>query len=211
MTDIMPFFKKNSEILMAVAVILLGAFLRFWHLDSLPPGLYPDEAINGNDALNLPGQVFYPENNGREGLFHNLLALSFALFGPGIWTLRLVPALMGTLTILGIYLLSKEAGLLAVGKMLNTKYQKLFIQYFPLFAAFLLATSFWHINFSRIGFRAILLPLVLTFCFYFLLKGLRTKTLQDVIVAGLIFGLGFYTYISFRFAIFILPLYLSLI
>ncbi|MDP3995777.1 MAG: hypothetical protein Q8P74_00820, partial [bacterium] len=64
--------------------------------------------------------------------------------------------------------------------------------------------SFWHINFSRIGFRAILTPLVLTFSFYFLFRGLRTKKIQDFIISGLIFGIGFHTYISFRLAVLVL-------
>ncbi len=223
---------QKYNFLILAGIIVLGAFLRLWQLNQLPPGLYPDEAINGNDALNSPGQVFYPENNGREGLFHNLLALSFAIFGPSVWALRVVPAVIGILTILGVYLLTKELlhtknpkfkilnskqyqnsnfkiqnifGHLNLFRVSDLEFRVSYGDKTALLSAFFIAASFWHINFSRIGFRAILLPLVLTFCFYFLLKGLRTKVLRDIIIAGIIFGLGFYTYISFRLSVLLIP------
>ena len=71
-----------------------------------------------------------------------------------------------------------------------------------------LAVSFWHINFSRIGFRAILVPLILTFSFYLLFYGFRTKKTWAFILAGIAFGLGFHTYIAFRLAVLIIPVIL---
>ena len=71
--------------------------------------------------------------------------------------MRLPAAVAGVLTVPGLYLLvgalfGDEAGLLS---------------------AFLLATSFWHINFSRIGLRAILAPLFLTWAIYLLIKAIK--------------------------------------
>ena len=31
-------------------IVLLGAGLRLWHLSTLPPGLFYDEAVNGVDT-----------------------------------------------------------------------------------------------------------------------------------------------------------------
>ncbi|PJA87002.1 MAG: hypothetical protein CO141_01805, partial [Candidatus Moranbacteria bacterium CG_4_9_14_3_um_filter_42_9] len=62
------------------------------------------------------------------------------------------------------------------------------------------AVSFWAINFSRISFRANILPAVLVFSFYFLWKGLRTRHWTDFAVGGFIFGIGLHTYIAFRIA-----------
>jgi len=71
-----------------------------------------------------------------------------------------------------------------------------------LLTAFFLATSFWHINFSRIGFRAILAPLLLVWSLYFLIKALRVISSWSAtiyaVVAGVVYGLGFYTYIAYR-------------
>ena len=180
---------KRSNIILLI-ILLIAAFFRVWQLSSIPPGLYPDEAINGNEAIINPGKLFYPENNGREGLFMNLINLSFSLFGTSVWSLRIVSAFFGILTVLGIYLLTKEL----FGQETTA-----------LLAAFFLAVSFWHINFSRIVFRAILVPFILVFAFYFLFKGLKLNKKLNLLIAGIFFGLGFYTYISYRFVVLLLP------
>ncbi len=190
------FFQENKALLCLSVILGIAAFFRLWQLGSIPPGLYPDVAMNGNDALDSlktgDFKIFYPENNGREGLFMWLIALSFSFFGASIWSIKIVAAIIGILTVFGLYLLTKE--------LLNKNV--------ALLSSFLLATSFWHTNFSRIGFRAVLVPLILVFSFYFLFKAFRTKKVQDFIFSGIIFGLGFYTYISFRMAVLILPLIL---
>jgi len=187
--------KKNKEIVFLLLILLLAFFLRFWRLSSIPPGLYPDVAVNGTDAIKSLNTgkfpVFYPANNGREGLFINLIVFSFYLFGISIWSIRVVAALFGFLTVLGIYLLVKE----------------LFNQKIALFASFFLAVCFWHLNFSRVGFRAIVLPFVLVYSFYFLFRGLRTNKWFNFILGGAIFGLGFHTYISWRLSPMILVLW----
>lgn len=188
---------KKKHLLLAV--ILLAIFFRFWKMGDVPPGLYPDVAVNGTDAINanetLNYQLFYPNNNGREGLFINLIAASFKIFGVGIWQLKLIGILAGILTVYGIYLLTKE----------------IFEEKIALLASLFAATSFWAVNFSRIGFRAIMVPLILVFSFYFLLKNLKKdkKSIWDFLIAGAIFGLGFHTYISFRIAPLILIIILG--
>ncbi|MDP2926788.1 MAG: glycosyltransferase family 39 protein [bacterium] len=195
--------KNRYYKLILLAILVLAVFLRFWQLSSIPPGLYPDVAMNGNDALGAlksgDFKLFYPENNGREGLFINLIALSFLIFGPSIWAIKIVAAIIGILTVFGFYLLVKE-----LFQLINTRYQILDTRY-SLLATFLFATSFWHLNFSRFGFRAIMVPFILVWAFYLLFLGLRQKKLWPVIIAGAVFGLGFHTYIAFRVASLILP------
>jgi 4-amino-4-deoxy-L-arabinose transferase-like glycosyltransferase len=180
---------KYFYIILAAAIVAIGLFARTYHLSSLPPGVYPDEAVNGTDAItaNEIGdyRMFYTNNYGREGLFMNLIALGFKIFGVSVITLKMWSIFFGTLTVLSIILLAREfwsswrAGLIA---------------------GFLYATSFWAINFSRISFRANMLPFVLVFSFYFLFRALRTEKYYDYILAGLFFGLGMHTYIAFRVA-----------
>jgi hypothetical protein len=62
--------------------------------------------------------------------------------------------------------------------------------------------SFWHVNFSRIGLRAIAAPCFLTWSMYLLLGGVRKARLGLVLLAGAAYGLGFYTYIAYRLAIY---------
>ncbi len=191
---------KNKELIILLAILAIAGFFRLWQLQDIPPALYPDVAMNGNDALETlrtgDFKVFYPENNGREGLMMWLIALSFLVFGVSVWSIKIVAAVFGVLTVLGIYLLTKE---------LFSKWNENASRCVALLASFFLAVSFWHVNFSRIGFRAILLPFVLVFSFYFLLRGLRTIKIWSFLAAGLFFGLGFYTYTSFRMAVLILP------
>jgi len=188
----------KKEILSLTMVLILACFFRLWQLNSIPPGLYPDEAINGNDAISNPGKVFYQENNGREGLFINLIFLSFKIFGASVWALRFVPAIIGILTVFGLYLLTKK-----LFRDFRFKYG-LKPETIAILSSFFLAVSFWHTNFSRIAFRGILVPFLLVFSFYFLFKGFRNKKLGNFILSGITFALGFYTYIAFRFAVLIL-------
>jgi len=99
---------KLKYIFILIAIILLAAFFRIYKLDTIPPGLYPDEALNGNEAISSPGKIFYPENNGREGLYFSLLSMSFLAFGKSVFSLRLVSAIIGILTVPGLFLLTRE-------------------------------------------------------------------------------------------------------
>lgn len=197
------FTKKHLSlsVIGALAFILLLAFVvRVTNIEQIPVGLYPDEAANGVDALHAIEtgnfQVFYPANFGREGLFINIQAFFISLFGNTVTGLKFASILFGTLSVLGVYLLAKElfhrrgAGLIA---------------------AFMLATSYWAINFSRIGFRAIMVTFLLSFAFYFFFRGLRTHKWYDFLLSGLIFGLGLHTYIAFRVAPLILVLLLPIL
>jgi 4-amino-4-deoxy-L-arabinose transferase-like glycosyltransferase len=183
---------KNKKILTAVLVTLvvaLGLFLRTYNINHAPSGIFPDEAMNGEDAIkaNNSGhyELFYPANEGREGLFINLIALSFKLFGISIFALKLPAIILSTLTILGTYLLAREL------------FRK---ERIALISAFLVAVSFWSINFGRISFRANMLPFALVFSFYFLFRGIRTRKWLDFAISGLLFGMGAHTYIAWRIA-----------
>lgn len=197
--------KKNHSVFIIAGIIALAAFLRLYDLGSAPAGLYPDEAMNGNNMIEAietgRWSVFYPENNGREGLFLNIQGLflkGFAAlqggmenFLPSPWMLRLPSALFGTLTVLGLYFflreLTQRKDIAGIG-------------------AFLLATSFWHINFSRIGFRAITAPFWLVWGLFFLLLALRKMRESQkpalplflFALAGVVYGAGFHSYIAYR-------------
>ena len=193
---------KKKILSLLFLTIALGAFFRFYVINEVPLGLYPDEAMNGNNALEAIAtgdfKAFYPENNGREGFFINIQAISLWIFGNTPWALRIVSSLFGTLTILGVYLAAKEL-FFRRKKLKNHAASSI-----GLLSAFFLATSYWHLNFSRIGFRAIMLPFFASFGIYFLLKGLRRQSIANIVAAGICIGLGLETYIAFRFMPFVL-------
>ncbi|KKS66018.1 MAG: hypothetical protein UV36_C0037G0006 [Parcubacteria group bacterium GW2011_GWC2_42_6] len=221
---------NKKTIVFLLIILALAAFFRFWQLNQIPPGLYPDVAMNGTDAIDAMEsgdyRMFYPDNNGREGFFMNLIALNFKYFGVSILNIKIVAAIFGWLTILGMFLLTRE--LFSRLKSLNKA------NLLALLVAFFMAVSFWHVNFSRLGFRAIVLPFCLVWCFYFLFKAAAASmpddnfgghgewhpnpnsqntndakpraagrvflTITYWLLAGIFFGLGFHTYISFRVA-----------
>jgi len=177
-----------------VLIVLIGAALRLYDIGSLPPGLYRDEAFYGLDGVRvLHGQfaIFFAANNGREGLFMYLLAASMAIFGQTPFALRLVPAIVGTLTIVAIY---------ATGR-------RMFSHRVGVLSAAILAITFWHLALSRVAFRAILLPLTLCALLALIFAALRTNELRPRLtlsaLAGATFGLTVYTYTSGQF---VLPL-----
>lgn len=191
---------KKSLIFLLI-ILAIASFFRLWQLDKIPPGLYPDVAMNGNNALETlktgDFKVFYADNNGREGMIMWLDVISFSIFGISIWSMKIVAAIFGILTVFGLYLLVKE-----IFKNIFPNSNK--SEILALLSSFFLATSFWHTLFSRLGFRAILLPFVLVFSFYFLSRGFGTKSFWNIILGGMFFGLGFYTYASFRMAVLLL-------
>lgn len=192
--------EKNKNILnwaLLVLIILFAAFLRVYKINEIPAGIYPDEAVNGTDALGAiesgKYKLFYTNNYGREGLFMNLISLSIRVFGNTVVGLKFWSMLFGVLSVLGMFLLARE---------IFRSWRS------GLIAAFFMASSFWVINFARISFRANMVPLILIFSFYFLLRGLRTNRYINYVLAGLIFGIGFHTYIAFRLAPAILVFFL---
>jgi len=182
------YFRKYNVIFLVI-ILALAVFFRLYQLKTIPPGLYSDEAMNGNNALeaihNNSYKVFYPENNGREGLFIDIQSLSIRIFGNEPWALRIVSAIFGVFTVLGLYFLTKEL----FGK-----------ETIALLASFFLTTSFWHINFSRIGFRAIMAPFFLVWGLWLTWRLINKPQIFLSFLGGLIFGLGFHSYISYRIA-----------
>ena len=193
-------------------IIAIGLFLRTYHLKELPPGLFTDEAMNGNNIMHAlhtgAWSVFYPENSGREGLFINAQGIFVKLLGNKPWVLRITSVLFGTLTLICLYFLSKE--LFCSGG----EFKEDDAETIALLAAFFMATSFWHINLSRIGFRAISAPFWIVLALYCLFRGYRhlresasasgtpayfaPPSIFCFIAGGLSFGLGFHSYIAYR-------------
>lgn len=199
--------KLSPPLVYLFLILVVATFFRFFALTSTPPGLYPDEAVNGNNIIEIvhtgQAKVFYPENGGREGLFINIQALSYELFQQNrAWVLRLPSALIGVFTVLGLYFLVLR--LATVSKLAHP-------QELALLAAFLAATSVWHIIFSRIGLRVIMGPLMAVWSSYFLVKAGELRSQKYALLGAVILGLGFYTYTAFRIFPFVLLLLLPLL
>lgn len=183
----------------AVAATLVGAALRLWQLDSVPPGLHYDlaaTALLGNQvAFEGARPLFITAFTGHEVLFYYWLAGWFNLIGSSVFSLRLAAALLGVLTIPATFfatyhLLRGEgrwAGLLAA------------------LSAVFVAEAFFHVTFSRFGFRVIVQPLVQALALGWLARGLHRweqggarQAWLSLALGGMFTGLAAYTYLSAR-------------
>jgi 4-amino-4-deoxy-L-arabinose transferase-like glycosyltransferase len=183
------------------ATFVIAIFFRLYHINIMPGGLFPDEAANGLD-INLMQQghlqPFYERGNGREALFFYLLWASVTLFGKGPWQHHLVSGLVGIFAVLGCYLVTRSLFRLFA----KTETDREQAKWWALLASFFMATNAWHIVLSRTAFRANMIALVAPFMFWAMLNVAQAKTwLRRLLwggLAGVLCGLGFYTYIAFR-------------
>ena len=190
---------KKMEYLALCLIVLLGAILRFYRLESIPVGLSGDEGADGLGARRiLSGEelpIFITEDFGEEPMHTYMVALSFALWGVQLWAIRFVSVFVGIITIPVIFWLAKEL-LRQEGRGPSLV---------PILSAFFLSTSYWHIIYSRAGLEVVALPLFSCALLYFLWRGIRTDRRWTFVVSGLILGASLYSYRGARF----LPILLS--
>jgi 4-amino-4-deoxy-L-arabinose transferase-like glycosyltransferase len=176
---------------------VVAVALRLWNLDRLPPGLHYDEAVNGSDVrMVLEGRglpLYFDANSGREPLFIYLQALSAALLGATPLALRFTSAWIGILTIpltfLGVRILLID-DLSAPADRSG--------DWIALVAAAGMAVSYWHVSLSRLGFRAILLPLFSLLAMAFFWRAWIAGRKRDYMIAGACLALALYSYTSAR-------------
>lgn len=178
--------------MLLVGCVVLALGLRLYQLGSIPFGMWRDEARHALLALRILDEpafrpVYVPEvpiQVDLPALLFYLQAIPIALLGPTVVAARLVPVLVGSLTLIPIYILGRRLGGRSVG----------------LAAALLLAVSSWHIALSRFASPAVLDP-------FFTLTGLvlldRAISMDEragrrrillALAAGAIMALALYTY-----------------
>jgi hypothetical protein len=186
-----------TGIVIVLALTALACGIRLYKLTEIPYGLHSDEAANGLDTfdvLNGYHPIFFERNNGREPLFIYLQSLSVARLGATPFALRLPAALIGAATVPAVFWMARAA---FMGSDLPAAW-------LALWTALLVAVSYWHVSFSRFGYRGIMVPLLasLTFgCFWLarraVLTGSRFPWVSSVI-GGLCLGGSLYTYTAGR-------------
>lgn len=186
------------ELLVAGLLFAVALGVRAYDLHEIPPGLWLDEAANGLDVLEINQghyALFFPRNNGREPLFLYLQALLVHWLGATPYALRLAAALVGAATVPALYWLARA--LFAEPPLRSSG--------IALWSALFLTFSYWHIALSRIGLRAIMLPLLTALAFTFFWRAWRKVTQSgpwpwaDLLLCGLLVGGTLYTYTAGRF------------
>lgn len=179
--------RANWKKLLPFAIIILVAGgLRFYQLGYIPQIMENDEGIVGMQTLAvLTGQRqnMFEVFGGYGTLYFFLLALPVKWFGQNLFAIRLLTALIGTLTIpLAAWLGYRMFGLKTA-----------------LIGSILLATSHLHIHFSRVSPTASSYdPLFSSVLVLLLYEGLTTRRPHWWVAAGVVMGLGMYFYVGAR-------------
>jgi hypothetical protein len=189
--------------LFLISIIILAAVLRLWQLQALPPGLWFDAAVNGSDVRMINSgagfPIYFPANTGREPLFIYLQALSVAIFGARPFSLYLVSAIIGILTIPAIWWLARtlwDSKETAQGSGLHFASRE--VTWMALLAAAGLTVSYWHVSLSRRGLRTIMLPLVSALAVGFFWRAWTRRRYRDYVLAGIFGAAALYTYTAAR-------------
>ncbi len=162
-----------KEKLFLLFIVFIALILRFWNLSSIPVSLSHDEVAIGYNAWSIlqTGKdefgTSYPilfrsfEDYKLPGYIYSTV-ISEKFFGLTPFGVRFPSAILGALTVAALYFLVKE---LFVDK--NSKV--------PLLAAFMLAVSPWHVNFSRAAFEANGSLFFIVLSVFFLFKSIKNN------------------------------------
>lgn len=181
----------------AALLLIFGAFLRMWNLTGLPDGLQQDEASIGYEAFCLAGYGIdrngyhwpvYPITWGSGGgspIMIYLNVLTTKLFGSRIFSIRIVPAFLGTLTLLLFFLLLNRA----FGKRC------------ALTGLAVLALTPWHIILSRWSLDSNTMPFWQLLALFTLVQAICAGTAERsrrqtglYLLAAFFFGICLYSY-----------------
>lgn len=189
------FLKNNILVIVSLLfIVFLGAFLRFWRLDSAPKGALIDELhfgylaksliLTGKDEHGESWPVIFEGFGDRKLPAMAYLDIpSVAIFGLSIFAIRVPSALAGILLILVSYWLLWEI----------TQRKK-----WALFAALITAISPWSFFLSRFGFESNLALLGLSIGLASLFTAERTSKRVWYVISALGIALTWYSYIAYR-------------
>lgn len=160
--------RRAIELAVVGVLIAVAAVLRLWRLVDVPPGLHVDEAFNILDAREvLRGwrPVFLPANAGRDVAYTYFQAAIFGVFGESVVSARLASIAIGVATVPAAW-----------GAMRDLLPRPALGRRVALLTTAFLATSYWHLHFSRFGIRAIAFPLVVTLLVWAWIRALAHRT-----------------------------------
>jgi len=181
-------YKEKGHLILLILLILLGSFLRFYHLDY--NSLWYDEAftlftanhslpgiwdIVANNAPDLANVVLAGEFN--PPLFYYLEHFML-VFGQSEFVLRFIPAFLGVLTIPVFYSIGKEFADEDIGIIM----------------AALLSFSPFHVFFSQEARAFSMMLFIFSLAFFFFLVSLRTNSVPSWIVFGFLSGVTVWTH-----------------
>lgn len=170
------------EITALTLIMVVTVLLRTVNLTGLPEGFHGDEALVGLEAQRIlrDGYIgpYSPYAAGQPTGPMYLTALSVSVFGNTVMAVRIVPALLGSLTVFVLYIVMR--------RNLDPR--------MALIGASILAVMSWHIHFARLGIPLEAWPLVAILIVGSLAEAMRRHGWRWWIVAGALTGSGIYVY-----------------
>ena len=178
-----PVLARRIELPIVAALGGAALAIRLTDLQTIPHGLWFDEAQNGLVAEQLVSHgglhsVFVTDLTQMGVLALYPLGVALHVFGPAIWVLRLLPAVAGSLTVPLLYLLASRLYGWRVGVA----------------ASALLAVSSWSVTFSRFGMESMVTVAFDVAVYFCVVMGLRSGRLTWYAAGGILLGLGMQGY-----------------
>jgi len=180
------------QVIILISILILGFSLNFYAANTAP--------ITWDEKHDFPGvrQISFNRNNFHLPLvdrygngniaFKYLIRLGWDIFGETLLGARIPSVIIGTLTILAVYLLTKIALSVEVA----------------LFASFLLAISQYHIGICRSANYSSPHLLFVTISLLLFYKSILNSNKKLLMINGLIIGIGFWVKEGM---IFLIPIY----
>ena len=180
---------KNDLVFLVLIVIasIIILFFRIFQINEIPSEMFSDHAeklLDVMDVLRGNFPVFFIRNTGREAIQFYFSAMIIKILGTELnfLSLKIGTVIFGLFTLPFIFLIGKDQ---------SNKWGGLI--------AFLLAgIGYWPNVISRVGLRYSLFPLFTAPVLYFLLRGIKERDSNLLLLSGLLLGLGLHGYSSFR-------------
>ena len=189
--NIKDILKENKYNILLVIILIFGTIIRMYQIDKMPNGLNIDEASSGYDAFSIMKYgidrngnsfpvVLYAWGSGQSVLYSYIMIPLLIIFnGLTVFSMRFPMALIGSISILIIYLLLKN--------IFNNKK-------IALIGAFFLAICPWHIMKSRWGMECNIFPDIILLATLLLVIGIKNKKAILQILSFILLGISAYSY-----------------
>lgn len=140
------------ELILVLLIAIFGALLYFYKLESIPPGLYVDEALSGYNAYSIleTGRDEYGKSfpilfrffgSYSPPLYTYLSVIPVKIFGLNVFATRFISALTAVLGIVLIYVFLKKFNVIKNSSVT------------PIIGALLFCISPWNVLFARTGYE----------------------------------------------------------